>query len=92
MLVCAVHPPVSKPRSSREKKEEGKPENFLIPNRFPGEPPWFLTVPPARFVAVLADPRPLFLAESLQQGKYQSLYHWRKKDRWLLLTAALAKD
>lgn len=43
----------------RKTKEDG-PENFLIPNRFPGDPPWFLTVPPARFVAVLTDPRPAF--------------------------------
>ena len=41
-----------------QKQEENGPENFLIPSRFPGDPPWFLTVPPARFVAVLTDPRP----------------------------------
>ena len=34
------------------------PENFLTPSRLPGEPPWLLTVPPARFVAVLTLPRP----------------------------------
>lgn len=32
------------------------PENFLTPRRFPGDPPWLCTVPPARFVAVLMEP------------------------------------
>lgn len=32
------------------------PENFLRPKRFPGEPPWLWTVPPARFVAVRMAP------------------------------------
>ena len=58
MLVCAVFPSANHGR--RGKKDGDEPENFLIPNRFPGEPPWFLTVPPARLVAVLTDPRPLF--------------------------------
>ena len=35
------------------------PENFLTPSRFPGEPPWLETVPPARFVAVRTDPSPV---------------------------------
>ena len=35
------------------------PENFLIPKRFPGEPPWLRTLPPARFVAVRTAPRPV---------------------------------
>jgi hypothetical protein len=56
MLVCAAWP-FSKPVLPCKNKVDG-PENFFIPNRFPGEPPWFLTVPPARFVAVLTDPRP----------------------------------
>jgi hypothetical protein len=34
------------------------PENFFSPRRFPGEPPWLRTVPPARFVAVRTDPGP----------------------------------
>ena len=55
MLVCIAS--VSN-RGLRVREDDG-PENFLIPNRFPGDPPWFLTVPPARFVAVLTDPRPV---------------------------------
>ena len=35
------------------------PENFLIPNRFPGEPPWLRIVPPARLVAVRTWPSPV---------------------------------
>lgn len=34
------------------------PENFFTPNRFPGDPPWLETVPPARFVAVRTEPKP----------------------------------
>ena len=68
MLVCVVWS-VSKPRSSREKKEEHGPENFFIPKRFPGDPPWFLTVPPARLVAVLTDPRPASLVVSQRSEK-----------------------
>ena len=63
MLVCMMRS-VSGPVLSRENKEEDRPENFFIPNRFPGDPPWFLTVPPARFVAVLTDPRPLSMTVS----------------------------
>lgn len=51
-----------------KKKEEHGPENFFIPKRFPGDPPWFLTVPPARLVAVLTDPRPASLVVS-QRGE-----------------------
>ena len=32
------------------------PENFLTPRRFPGEPPWLWTVPPARLVDVRIAP------------------------------------
>ncbi len=32
------------------------PENFFKPRRFPGEPPWLFTVPPARFVAFRIAP------------------------------------
>ena len=35
------------------------PENFFTPKRLPGEPPWLLTEPPARFVAVRTLPRPV---------------------------------
>ena len=58
MLVCIVWS-VNKPQSSSREVEDDRPENFLIPNRFPGDPPWFLTVPPARFVAVRIDPNPV---------------------------------
>ena len=57
---------------SRRAKEGDGPENFLIPNRFPGDPPWFLTVPPARLVAVLTDPRPGFLAVSHGNERWTS--------------------
>ena len=56
----------------RRAKEDDGPENFLIPNRFPGDPPWFLTVPPARFVAVLTDPRPVPLVVSRRTEKWTS--------------------
>ena len=64
-----------------KEKEENGPENFFIPSRFPGEPPWFLTVPPARFVAVLTDPRPLVpKSESWQQGTKTS--HLTGRGEW----------
>lgn len=37
-----------------------KPENFFTPRRFPGECPWLRTVPPARLVAVLTEPTPVY--------------------------------
>ena len=56
----------------RRAEGENGPENFLIPKRFPGDPPWFLTVPPARFVAVLTDPRPVPLVVSRRTEKWTS--------------------
>jgi hypothetical protein len=37
-------------------KEGNGPENFFTPRRFPGEPPWLRTEPPARLVAVRMEP------------------------------------
>lgn len=53
------------------------PENFLTPNRLPGEPPWLETVPPARFVAVRTDPSPVAedrgLSVSVRDGQYKGI-------------------
>ena len=61
-------------------KFQGAPENFLTPNRFPGEPPWLWTVPPARFVAVRTEPTPAHRRQLDKSESNSNTYLEKKKD------------